>query len=75
MKGTPAIRRSPLLLAFLFAIAISASAVASAGGRPAIVAASYTLPNIPLAQAQNVVLPGSITNDGNLLPGGVGGDL
>jgi hypothetical protein len=68
-------RRSPLRLTLLLAVAISASAVAFAGGQPAIVVASYTLPNIPFAQAQNVALPGSITNDRNVLPGGVGSDL
>jgi len=68
-------RRGPLLLALLLAFAISASSVAFAGGRPTRVAASYTLPNITLAQAQNVVLPGSITNDRNLVPGGVGGTV
>ena len=39
------------------------------------VAASYTLPDLPLGQVQNVVLPGSLQNDRGMLLGGVGSDL
>src|ERR1044071_6178481 len=35
----------------------------------------YTLPNVPLAQAQNAKLPGSIQNDHKILLGSTGSDL
>ncbi|MBI3470291.1 MAG: esterase-like activity of phytase family protein [Candidatus Solibacter usitatus] len=39
------------------------------------VTSTYTLPDIPLGQFQNSVLPGTITNDRNFLLGGVGSGL
>ena len=35
----------------------------------------HTLPDVPLAAFQNAKLPGSVTNDRNLLLGGIGSDL
>ncbi len=37
--------------------------------------ATYTLADLPIAAAQNAVLPGSVTNDRKLLLGGIGSDL
>jgi hypothetical protein len=37
--------------------------------------ATYTLPDIPIKQFQNAVLPGSVTNDRKVLLGSVGSDL
>jgi Esterase-like activity of phytase len=39
------------------------------------VAASYTLPDVPISLAQNTLLPGSVPNDRGLLIGGIGSDL
>jgi hypothetical protein len=39
------------------------------------VAATYTLPDLPIAEIQNARLPGSVGNDRKLLLGGIGSDL
>jgi hypothetical protein len=39
------------------------------------VAASYTLPDLPLAAFQNGALPGTISNDRKILLGSIGSDL
>lgn len=41
----------------------------------ATVRAAYTLPDIPLAQAQHAALPNTIPNDRKFLLGGIGSDL
>lgn len=46
--------------------------VAGPGGT---VTATYTLADLPIAAVQNAALPGSITNDRQLLLGGIGSDL
>lgn len=39
------------------------------------VIATYTLPDTPIKQFQNAVLPGSVANDRKVLLGSVGSDL
>src|SRR5262245_54448551 len=65
--------RSFRVLILLMAVAALVAGDARAeGGR---VTATYTLPDLPIAQAQNAVLPGSVANDRALLLGGIGSDL
>ncbi|MFN8497461.1 MAG: esterase-like activity of phytase family protein [Anaerolineae bacterium] len=47
----------------------------SAQGGQATVVGAYTLPDTPIAEFQNALLPGTVDNDRKLLLGGIGSDL
>ncbi|MBC8171752.1 MAG: esterase-like activity of phytase family protein [Anaerolineae bacterium] len=60
---------------FGIAVAITIGSAALAQEATGTITATYTLPEITIADAQNAVLPDSITNDRKLLLGGTGSDL
>src|SRR5262245_49068682 len=74
LLGTPAIRDSSIIMA-MFWLMFASILIPHLSFAQDKVIATYTLPDTPIKEFQNAVLPGSVANDRKVLLGSVGSDL